>query len=167
MINNAVLAGRLTKNVMVRYTNSGTAVGNFTLAVERRFTKKDGERESDFINCVVWGKTAETLQRFAVRGSLISVEGSIQTGSYEKDGRTIYTTEVNVQNFSLLESKEINEKRRKKAGMSSETNSGMSRGADSKNGSGGRKSGFNGGLENESYENPFENVDINDDDYPF
>lgn len=163
MINNVVLAGRLTKNVELRYTGGGIAVANFTLAVERNFTNASGERETDFINCVIWRKSAETLSQFAVKGSLISVIGSIETGSYEKDGQTVYTTEVSCQNFQMLESKAVNDERRKTAGSSSNYSSSNAGGYQNKSaGSGASK------FENE---NPFESnddvTDIADSDLPF
>ena len=105
MINNVTLVGRLTKDPDLRYTGNGTAVAGFTLAVNRNFTKKDGEQEADFINCVIWRKPAETLANYAKKGSLIGVVGRIQTRSYEKDGQRVYVTEVVVDNFQFLESR--------------------------------------------------------------
>lgn len=105
MINNAVLVGRLTTDPSLRYTGNGTAVAGFTLAVNRNFTKKDGEQDADFINCVIWRKPAETLANYAKKGSLIGVVGRIQTRSYEKDGQRVYVTEVVVDNFQFLESR--------------------------------------------------------------
>ena len=75
MINRVVLVGRLTKDADLRYTSSGTAVASFTVAVNRQFTNQSGEREADFINCVAWRKTAETLANFTRKGSLVGVEG--------------------------------------------------------------------------------------------
>lgn len=112
MINRVVLVGRLTKDVDLRYTSNGTAVGSFTVAVNRQFTNQQGEREADFINCVIWRKSAEALANFTRKGSLVGVEGRIQTRSYENnDNQRIFVTEVNVDNFSLLESKSANEQR--------------------------------------------------------
>jgi len=106
MINRAILNGRLTKDVDLRYTKSGTAVGTFNLAVKRRFKSANDETESDFVECVIWRKTAENLANLTHRGSLIGVEGRIQTRNYEnKQGNRVYVTEVVVDNFSLLESK--------------------------------------------------------------
>lgn len=85
MINDAVLIGRLTKAVDVRYTQGGTAVGNFTLAVNRNFKNAAGEREADFISCVIWKKSAENLANFTHKGTLISVRGRINTRHYDKD----------------------------------------------------------------------------------
>ncbi len=112
MINNVVLVGRLTKTIDLRYTQNGTAVGSFNLAVTRNFTNQQGERESDFIQCVIWRKAAENLANFTRKGSLIGVEGSIQTRNYEnQQGVRVYVTEVLVSNFSLLEPKQVTESR--------------------------------------------------------
>ncbi|CAD5896907.1 single-stranded DNA-binding protein [Carnobacterium maltaromaticum] len=112
MINRVVLVGRLTKDADLKYTSSGTAVASFTLAVNRQFTNQSGEREADFINCVVWRKQAESLANFTRKGSLIGVEGRLQTRSYDnQQGQRVYVTEVVVDSFSLLESKAANEER--------------------------------------------------------
>lgn len=113
VINNVVLVGRLTKDADLRYTSNGAAVASFTVAVNRQFTNQKGEREADFINCVAWRKTAETLANFTRKGSLIGVEGRIQTRSYDnQQGQRVYVTEVVVENFSMLESKSANDQRR-------------------------------------------------------
>lgn len=106
MINRVVLVGRLTRDPDLRYTNSGTSVASFTVAVDRNFTNQQGNREADFINCVVWGKSAENFANFTHKGSLVGIEGRIQTRSYEnQQGNRVYVTEVVTENFSLLESK--------------------------------------------------------------
>lgn len=106
MINNVVLTGRLTKDIDLRYTQSGKAAGSFSLAVERNFTNQQGQRDADFINCQAWGKTAETMANYTHKGSLVGVEGRIQTRNYEnKQGQRVYVTEVIVTNFTFLESK--------------------------------------------------------------
>ena len=110
MINRTTLTGRLTKDVELKYTQSGTAIGNFNLAVNRAFTSKDGERETDFINCVIWRKAAENFAKFTHKGALVGVDGRIQTRNYEdKDGKRVYVTEVVVENFALLEPKNNNQ----------------------------------------------------------
>ncbi|RKJ17309.1 single-stranded DNA-binding protein, partial [Butyricicoccus sp. 1XD8-22] len=83
-INNVTLVGRLTKAADLRYTPNGAAVANFTLAVNRINTNQQGEREADFINCVVWQKSAENLANYTDKGSLVGITGSIQTRFYEK-----------------------------------------------------------------------------------
>lgn len=112
MINNVSLTGRLTRDVDLRYTQSGTAVATFTLAVDRQFTNASGERETDFINCVIWRKSAENFSNFTRKGSLVGVEGHIQTRNYDNNqGQRVYVTEVVVENFALLESRATTEAR--------------------------------------------------------
>lgn len=104
MLNRAVLTGRLTRDVDLRYTQSGTAVGTFSLAVDRQFTNQKGERDADFINCVIWRKSAENFANFVHKGSLVGIDGRIQTRNYEnQQGQRVYVTEVVVENFALLE----------------------------------------------------------------
>lgn len=113
MINNVVLVGRLTKDPDLRYTASGVAVTQFNLAVDRNFTNQSGQREADFINCVIWRKAAESLAKYAVKGTLLGLTGRLQTRNYENtQGQRVYVTELVVENFQLLESKEVNEQRR-------------------------------------------------------
>lgn len=104
MINNVVLIGRLTRDIELRYTNSGKAVGTFNLAVNRAVKNANGDREADFINCVIWSKGAENLANFTQKGSQIGISGRIQTRNYENNqGQRVYVTEVVVNNFSLLD----------------------------------------------------------------
>ena len=104
MINRAVLPGRLTRDPEMRYTTSGTAVVSFTLAVDRQFRNQNGDRDADFVNCVIWRKSAENFSNFTHKGSLVGVEGRIQTRNYEnQQGNRVYVTEVVVDNFALLE----------------------------------------------------------------
>lgn len=111
-MNHVSLIGRLTKEVELKFTSNGTAVGNFTLAVNRNFTNQQGEREADFINCVIWRKSAENLANFTRKGSQIGIEGRIQTRNYEsQQGQRVYVTEVVVEQFHLLEPKSITEQR--------------------------------------------------------
>lgn len=112
MINNVTLVGRLTKDPDLRYTSSGKAVASFTLAVNRRFTNQAGQREADYIQCVIWGKSAETLANYAKKGSLIGIVGRLQSRSYENNEKQrVYVTEVVVETFQFLESKTANEQR--------------------------------------------------------
>lgn len=105
-MNNANLVGRLTRPVDLRYTQTGIAYGSFTIAVNRNYKNKDGEREADFINCVIWKKGAEMLANYTQKGSLIGVSGPIQTRSYDnQQGQRVYVTEVLVENFDFLESR--------------------------------------------------------------
>lgn len=105
MINNVVVVGRLTRAVDLRYTSNGTAYASFTLATDRDFKNQNGERETDFINCVMWRKPAENLENYTKKGSLIGVEGRIQTRNYDnQQGQRVYVTEVLAEKFSFLES---------------------------------------------------------------
>lgn len=106
MMNSICLVGRLTKDVELRYTPSNVAVATFTLAVNRTFKNENGEREADFINCVMWRQQAENLANWAKKGALIGITGRIQTRSYDnQQGQRVYVTEVVAENFQLLESK--------------------------------------------------------------
>lgn len=109
-MNNTVLVGNLTKEVDLRYTSNGTATGNFTLAVSRAFKNAAGEKETDFINCVIWRKQAEALANYTSKGSKLAVRGRIQTRSYDnKEGKKVYVTEVVVEEFTFLDSKKDNQ----------------------------------------------------------
>lgn len=147
MINNVVLVGRLTRDAELRYTGSGTAVASFAIAAERAFTNAQGERETDFINCVVWKKTAEALSNYTRKGSLIGVTGRIQTRNYtNNEGRKIYVTEVVAESVQFLEPKKANESRSE------------------------NPEGDYTKTKEKDDEDPFdenENVDISDDDLPF
>lgn len=106
MLNNTTLVGRLTKDPDLKYTQSGKAVAQFTLAVTRDFKNADGEYDADFINCVMWGKPAETLADRVKKGERISLAGRIQTRNYENnDGQRVYVTEVVANTFHFLETK--------------------------------------------------------------
>lgn len=105
MLNRVVLIGRLTKDPELRYTPSGVAVTQFTLAVDRPFTNQQGEREADFIMIVTWQKLAETCANYLRKGRLTAVEGRIQVRSYDNnEGRRVYVTEVVADNVRFLES---------------------------------------------------------------
>ena len=105
-MNKVVLIGRLTKDPELRYTQSNIPAASFTLAVNRNFQNQNGEREADFINIVMWRKQAETAKKYLAKGSLIAVEGRIQTRNYDgQDGKKVYVTEVVADNFEFLESK--------------------------------------------------------------
>lgn len=106
MLNRVVLVGRLTKDPDLRYTPTGVPVATFTLACNRPYTNQKGEREADFINCVVWRKPAENVANYLKKGSLAGVDGRIQTRSYEaQDGRRVYVTEVVAESVQFLEPK--------------------------------------------------------------
>jgi single-strand DNA-binding protein len=106
MLNRVVLVGRLTKDPELKYTPSGVAVANFTLAVNRPFSNQQGEKETDFINCVVWRKPAENVANYLKKGSLAGVDGRLQTRSYENNqGQRVYVTEVTAESVQFLEPK--------------------------------------------------------------
>ena len=105
MINNVTLVGRMTRDAELRYTPQNQAVATFSLAVNRPFKSQNGEREADFINCVIWRQQAENLANWAKKGALIGITGRIQTRSYEnQQGQRVYVTEVVAEQFQLLES---------------------------------------------------------------
>ncbi|HEQ0955953.1 TPA: single-stranded DNA-binding protein [Streptococcus pyogenes] len=141
MINNIVLVGRMTKDAELRYTASQVAVATFTLAVNRRFKEQNGEREADFINCVIWRQSAENLANWAKKGALIGVTGRIQTRNYEnQQEQRVYVTEVVAESFQMLESRNSQQ-----------------------------QSGQDNSLQNDNSQ-PFGNsnpMDISDDDLPF
>ena len=106
-MNKVILMGRLTRDPEVRYSagENGTAVARYTLAVDRRF-RRDGEQSADFINCVVFGRSAEFTERYFRQGMRVTVSGRIQTGSYtNRDGIKVYTTEVVVEEQEFAESR--------------------------------------------------------------
>lgn len=105
MINNVVLVGRITKDIELRMSDSGKAFTNFSLAVNRAFKGQDG-KDADFINCRAFNKQAENLAKYCGKGSLIGVEGNIQTGQYQnKAGNTVYTTDIAVQRVQFLDTR--------------------------------------------------------------
>ena len=139
-MNRTILIGRLTKDPELRYTSNDIAVATFTLAVDRGYTKENGEKETDFIPCVVWRKQAENVNQYCSKGSLVGIEGRIQVRSYEaKDGTKRYITEVVCDSVRFLDTKQ-------------------------------KSSGdVPNNVQQEDY-NPFpnsSNIDIDDDDLPF
>lgn len=187
MINNVVLVGRLTKDPELRYTTSGAAVATFTLAVNRNFTNQNGDREADFINCVIWRKPAETMANYAKKGTLLGITGRIQTRNYEnQQGQRVYVTEVVADNFQLLESRQQSEQRQQSGG--SYNNNSSNFGSTNTNSYSGQQSSSNNnsfdqnqnktsqpfnGMPNFDRDtaDPFSNsgtsIDISDDDLPF
>ncbi|MGM0807601.1 MAG: single-stranded DNA-binding protein [Bacillota bacterium] len=148
MLNRTVLVGRLTKDPELKYTPSGVAVANFTLAVNRPFSNQQGEKETDFINVVVWKKPAENVANYLKKGSLAGVDGRISTRNYENNqGQRVYVTEVTAESVQFLEPK----------------NSGGQQNGGQQNNQQNQKPQFN--------DDPFANdgtpIDISDDDLPF
>ena len=106
-MNKVILIGRLTKDPELRYTQSGSAVCNCTLAVSRPFTSQSGEQEADFINIIVWNKAAENLAKYMAKGRQLAVEGRLQIRNYEdKEGVKRWSTEVIANNVEFLGTKE-------------------------------------------------------------
>lgn len=104
MYNKVTLVGRLVRDPEMKFTNSGKAVTTFTLAVDRGFKDKEsGESQADFIKITTWDKTAENVGNMITKGRLVLVEGSIRTGSYEKEGTKVYTTDVQAVKVVFLD----------------------------------------------------------------
>ena len=109
MLNKAILVGRITRDPELKSTQAGVSVLNFTVAVPRKFKDANGERQSDFINCVAFRQTAEFIANWFKKGNIISIDGSIQTRNYERDGQRVYVTEVIVDNAGFVESRRDSE----------------------------------------------------------
>lgn len=177
MINRVVLVGRLTRDPELRYTANGAAVTSFTVAVNRQFTNSNGDRDADFINCVVWRKTAENFANFTNKGSLVGIDGRIQTSSYDnQQGQRVYRTDVIVENFSLLESKAENERRNGNEFNNQKSQSNYNQGSNNYNNSrnSNNQNQYGNNQSNKPNNNsgdPFKNnsggVNVSDDDLPF
>lgn len=103
MINNITLLGRLVRDSELRYTPNNKAVGNFTIAVNRNYKNQNGEYETDFINCTIFGKSAEALNKYSHKGDVIGVEGSMQIRNYEdKEGNKRSVAEVLVEKIHFV-----------------------------------------------------------------
>lgn len=125
-MNSVQLLGRLTRDPDVRYTDGGSTIAKFSLAVDRRF-KHEGGETADFINCIAFGKTAEFIEKFFFKGTKIALNGRIQTGSYtNKDGVKVYTTDVVVENVEFAESKNNNSNAGSKVNTSAQNEDFMS-----------------------------------------
>lgn len=106
MVNNVTLLGRITRDPEVKAVGNGSAVCNFTLAVNRNFKNQQGEYDADFINVVAFGNTAQRMQQYVSKGNLLAVTGRIQTRNYENNmGQRVYVTEVVANNVSFVESR--------------------------------------------------------------
>lgn len=106
MLNKVALVGRMTKDADLKYLKNGTAVANFTIAVNRNFKNRNDEVEADFIKIVAFGKQSENIAKYTEKGSLISVSGRIQTRNYKNsEGKTVYITEVIADEICFLDSK--------------------------------------------------------------
>jgi single-strand DNA-binding protein len=151
LINRVVLVGRLTKDPELRYTPSGVAVATFTLAVNRQFSNKQGEREADFISIIAWRQLAELCANYLKKGSQAGLEGRLQTRTYDnKEGKRVYVTEVVADNVQFLSS--TGEKREGGGGFGGSQPSGK---------------GFGNDQMNDPFANDSRTIDISDDDLPF
>lgn len=167
MINNVTLIGHLTRDAELKYTGNGSAVATFNLAVNRKFTNANGEREADFINCVIWKKPAETLANYTRKGSKIGIVGRIQTRNYEnQQGQRVYVTEVVVENFQLLDARQDNQQGQNN--QQSQNNYQTQNNQQSQNNQ--YRQDSMPGLDSRGFNKPFEgskSININDDDLPF
>ncbi|MGM8215794.1 single-stranded DNA-binding protein [Bacillaceae bacterium W0354] len=157
MLNRVVLVGRLTRDPELRYTPNGVAVANFNIAVNRPFSNQQGEREADFINCVIWRRPAENLANYMKKGGLIGVDGRIQTRSFEgQDGKRVFVTEVVADTVQFLESKGSNQGRPNTSSMGTSNDHNQN------------QSGYEPPKrEDNPFEDSGEPVDLSDDDLPF
>ena len=106
-INSVTLVGRLTKDIELRKTSSNTSVCNFTVAVDRRFqSQQNGGQTADFINCIAWRQSADFLAQYAQKGTVVSVEGRIQTRSYDGQNGKVYVTEVVADNVQIISNRQ-------------------------------------------------------------
>ena len=151
-MNRVELIGRLTRDPELRYSSNNNANCRFTLAVNRTFQSQNGEQGTDFISIVVFNKQAENVKKYVAKGSLVAVTGRIQTGSYEKDGRTIYTTDVVADNVQFLETKAQSASRDNVSISDFETGSSDNAGSD---------------MSDEVFANFGDSIEISDDDIAF
>lgn len=152
MLNRVILIGRLTRDPEMRYTPSGIAVTQFTLAVDRTFTNQQGEREADFINIVTWRQLAETCANYLRKGRLTAVEGRMQTRHYDNnEGRRVYVTEIVADNVRFLES----------------TGGSRGEGTAGATGGSGRELAGNSRDNQDPFVDDGKPIDISDDDLPF
>ena len=174
MMNRVILVGRLTKDPELKYTQSGVAVASFTLAVNRPFTNQQGEREADFISCVVWRKPAENVANFLKKGSLAGVDGRVQTRNFEgQDGKRVYITEVVAESVQFLEPRNSgggNDQQRSGGGNygGSPQGQGFSYGQQDQNQQ--KQRNNNQGytrVDDDPFANDGQPIDISDDDLPF
>ena len=111
-MNKVIIIGRFTRDPEVRYTANNTCYASFSVAIDRRY-KQDGQPTADFPRVIAWGKTAEFIEKYFRKGMKIAIDGRIQTGSYtNKDGQTVYTTDIVAENVEFVESKGTSESNR-------------------------------------------------------
>ena len=165
MLNRVVLVGRLTRDPDLRYTPNGIAVANFNIACNRPFRNQQGEQEADFINCVVWRKTAENLANYMKKGSMIGVDGRVQTRSYEgQDGKMVYVTEVLAESIQFLESRGGSQQQRGPSGYNQQEQYQQQQPQTQQQPSQPMDRSQQAGN---PFQNDGEQIDISDDDLPF
>lgn len=163
MLNRIVLIGRLTRDPELRYTSNGTPVCNFTLAVERNYTNRNGERDVDFINIVTWRGLAENCARHLGKGRLVGVDGSLQIRKSENNNRTYINPEVNADNVRFLDFGNSN--RNNNQGQYQNNNMQQSNNNNNNNNSNNNNSQANN---QDNFESQFDdNFDADDFDVPF
>lgn len=172
MINRVILTGRPTKKPVLRHTSSGISVTQCNLAVDRQYTNSNGERGADFISLVLWRKNAENFEKFVDKGQLIGIDGRLQSRSYEnKDGQKVYVTEVVVDHFSFLESKQNSKNHSSDQSSNSQTNDSYNTSNNNSATSGEKQNNTNStGNSSKTVDDPFNgtgSIDISDDDLPF
>lgn len=146
MLNRVVLVGRLTRDPDLRYTQNGVAVANFTIAVNRPFTNQEGNRDADFINCVVWRKPAENLANYMKKGNMVGVDGRLQSRTYkDQDGKTVFVVEVVADSVQFLESRKDNNQSQQQNQQSQQATTNT----------------------DEPFANEGQPIDVSDDDLPF
>ena len=173
MMNRVVLVGRLTKDPELRYTPNGVPVATFTLAVNRSFTNAQGEREADFINCVIWRKPAENVANYLKKGSLAGVDGRVQTRNYEgSDGKRVYVTEILAESVQFLDTRGSNNDNGNTNTNTSNNQNNSGNGQNQTNNSYSNNNKQNNNkkytrIDNDPFANDGKNIDISDDDLPF
>ena len=109
-MNKVILTGRFTRDPEIKYTNDGTSIARFSIAVNRRFVKEGSDQKADFLNCIAFGKSAEFIEKYFSKGMKADLSGRIQTGSYtNRDGQKVYTTDIVVEEIEFGESKNSNQ----------------------------------------------------------
>ncbi|SFL39309.1 single-strand binding protein [Gracilibacillus orientalis] len=161
MLNRVVLVGRLTKDPDLRYTPNGIAVAKFTVACNRPFSNQQGQREADFINCVTWRKQAENLANYMSKGSLIGLDGRIQTRNFDnQDGQRIFMTEVVADSIQFLETKSGSNNGQGNSNSTQENNQNQPNQNTNQSNQGNTS-------DNNTFQDSGEPMDISDDDLPF
>ncbi|HDG1182609.1 TPA: single-stranded DNA-binding protein [Staphylococcus aureus] len=156
MLNRTILVGRLTRDPELRTTQSGVNVASFTLAVNRTFTNAQGEREADFVNCVVFRRQADNVNNYLSKGSLAGVDGRLQSRNYEnQEGRRVFVTEVVCDSVQFLEPKNTNDSQQDLYQQQVQQTRGQSQYSNNKP------------VKDNPFANANDPIEIDDDDLPF